>query len=365
MMINRTALLRKPKPPKRVTLQDVANHAGVSRATASLVVRDSPLVTDETRERVLASMDALGYVYNRAAASLRSRRSHVIGLVITDITNPFFAQMTVDSETTLEEADYSILLGSTSDRPAKQDLLLETMHGYSVDGVLLAPAMGTTGAVIERLRRWRLPFVLVSRYLPDIETDYVGADNVAGAELAVAHLVRLGHHRIAFIGGSAHSSARHDRLQGLRNVLGREGIPADEALYVTSPVTREGGRQAIREALALADPPTAVLCYNDVVAFGVMLGLQAAGRQPGRDFDVIGFDDIEEAALWQPGLTTVAIDSKRIGAEAAHLLIERIENPDAPARRIILPPRLVLRESCAQAPHVALAPAALMLSPGQ
>jgi LacI family transcriptional regulator len=136
-------------------------------------------------------------------------------------------------------------------------------------------------------------------------------------------------------------------------------------LYVTSPVTREGGRQAIREALALADPPTAVLCYNDVVAFGVMLGLQAAGRQPGRDFDVIGFDDIEEAALWQPGLTTVAIDSKRIGAEAAHLLIERIENPDAPARRIILPPRLVLRESCAQAPHVALAPAALMLSPGQ
>jgi LacI family transcriptional regulator, galactose operon repressor len=288
----------------------------------------------------------------------------VVGLVITDITNPFFAQMTVDSETALEEADYSILLGSTSDRPAKQDILLETMHGYAVDGVLLAPAMGTERAVIERLRRWRLPFVLVSRYLPDMETDYVGADNVAGAELAAAHLVSLGHRRIALIGGPAHSSARRDRLQGLRNVLRREGIPADEALYVTSPVTREGGRQAIREALALADPPTAVLCYNDVVAFGVMLGLQAAGRYPGRDFDVIGFDDIKEAALWQPGLATVAIDPGRIGAEAARLLLERIENPDAPPRRIILPPRLVLRESCAAATSAELEPAAHVFTPG-
>lgn len=344
-MHHKTITLRKPKPPKRITLVDVAGHAGVSRATASLVVRDSPLVTDETRERVLAAMDTLGYVYNRAAASLRSRRSHAIGLVVTDITNPFFAQMTIGSETALEEADYAVLLGNTSERLSKQDLLLETMHGYAVDGILFCPAMGTEIAGIERLRRWRLPFVLVVRYLFDVEADYVGADNIAGAELAVSHLVSQGHRRIAFIGGSAGSSARRDRLQGLRNALESQAIPVDETLFVTSPVTREGGRRGILDLLAGENPPTAALCYNDIVAFGVMLGLQAAGRQPGHDFDVIGFDDIEEAALWQPALTTVAIDPHRIGAEAARLLLERIENPDGPPRRVILPPRLVVRET--------------------
>jgi LacI family transcriptional regulator len=346
-MLRMRTSLRKPKPPRRVTLQDVADHAGVSRATASLVVRDSPLVTDETRERVLASMTALGYVYNRAAASLRSRRSHAIGLVVTDITNPFFAQMTIGSEAALEEADYAVLLGNTSDRLAKQDVLLEAMHSYAVDGILLAPATDTTIGTIERLRQWRLPFVLVVRYLFDVEADYVGADNLAGAEMAAEHLMAHGHRRIAFVGGPANSSARRDRSQGLRNVLARHGQPVDESLFINSPVTRDGGRQAIFDLLAAADPPTAALCYNDIVAFGVMLGLQATGRRPGRDFDVVGFDDIEEAALWQPALTTVAIDPQRIGIEAARLLLERIENPDAPPQRVILPPRLIVRESCA------------------
>lgn len=338
---------RKPKPPKRVTLLDVAERAGVSRATASLVVRGSPLVTDDTYAKVVAAMEELGYVYNRAAASLRSKRSHAIGLVVTDITNPFFAQMTIGSETALEEADYAVLLGNTSERLTKQDRLLEAMHGYAVDGILLVPAMGTTIETVERLRRWRLPFVMVVRYLFDVDADYVGADNVAGAEMAAERLIANGHRRIAFIGGPANSSARRDRSLGLRSALERHNVPADEALFVTSPVTREGGRQAILDLLALDQPPTAALCYNDIVAFGVMLGLQATGRRPGRDFDVIGFDDIEEAALWQPALTTVAIDPHRIGVEAARLLLERIENPDAPTRRVILPPRLVVRESCA------------------
>lgn len=345
-MLNARVSLRKPKPPKRVTLMDVADCAGVSRATASLVVRGSPLVTDETRDKVLAAMDELGYVYNRAAASLRSRRSHAIGLVVTDITNPFFAQMTIGSETAFEEADYAVLLGNTSERLIKQDRLLDAMHGYAVDGILLAPAVGTTIGTIERLRSWHLPFVLVVRYLFDVDADYVGADNVAGAAMAAEHLVSNGHRRIAFVGGPAGSSARRDRAQGLRSVLQRHGIPADESLFITSPVTRDGGRQAILDLLSRTDPPTAALCYNDIVAFGVLLGLQATGRQPGRDFDVIGFDDIEEAALWQPALTTVAIDPQRIGTEAAQLLLERIESPDAPPRRVILPPRLVVRETC-------------------
>ena len=337
---------RKQKSPKRVTLVDVAKDACVSRATASLVLRDSPLVADETREKVLASMKKLGYVYNRAAASLRTRRSQTIGLIVNDITNPFFAQMTVGSEAHLDEANYGVLLSNTSEKLDKQDRLLETMYEYGVDGVLLCPAMGTPLDTIDQLRRWRLPFVLVARYLFDVEVDYVGADNVLGAEMAAEHLLSQGHRQIAFVGGSANSSARRDRLRGYRETLHRHGAVVDEALSVTSPPTRDGGHRAILELLKQSDPPTAALCYNDVVAFGAMLGLRTASCVPGRDFAVVGFDDIDEAALWRPALTTVSIAPRQIGVEAARLLLERIADPDGEPQRVILPPELMVRESC-------------------
>ena len=362
------------RPGKRVTLEDVARDARVSRATASLVLRESPLVAKETRAKVLASMQRLGYVYNRAAAMLRTRRSQAIGLVITDITNPFFAQMTVGSESYLERADQAVLLSTTSDRADRQDRLLETMHEYGVDGVLLCPAMGTSARTLERLRAWRLPFVLVVRYLVAAEAhllaaqgsdaagdgragdgravrdavgvDYVGADNVVGAEMAVEHLLGHGHRRIAMIGGPPNSSARRDRQQGYRSALRRHGVAVDPSLAITSPVTRDGGHQAILKLLELDDPPTAALCYNDVVAFGVMLGLRAAGKVPGRDCAVIGFDDIDEAALWRPALTTVSISPRQIGVKAAELLLERIAHPEEGPRQIIIPPRLIVRKSC-------------------
>jgi LacI family transcriptional regulator len=291
-------------------------------------------------------MQKLGYVYNRAAASLRTRRSQTVGLVVTDITNPFFAQMTIGSEAQLGEADHALLLANTSDELDKQDRLLEAMHEYGVDGILFCPAKGTPQKTIQRLRRWHLPFVLVTRYLSAVEADYVGADNVLGAEMAVEHLLTHGHRRIAIVGGPLDSSARLDRWRGYRNALERHGLDVDEALSIPSTVTRDGGHRAILELLKHPDPPTAAFCYNDVVAFGVMLGLQAAGRTPGEDFAVVGFDDIEEAALWRPALTTVSIPPRQIGVEAARLLIERISRPDDPSRQTILPPRLVIRDSC-------------------
>jgi LacI family transcriptional regulator len=331
---------------RRVTLMDVAKDAGVSRATASLVLRDSPLVADETRQRVLSSMRKLGYVYNRAAASLRTQRSYTIGLIVTDITNPFFAQMTVGSEAHLDQASYGVLLSNTAERLGKQDRLLRMMHEYGVDGVLLCPAMGTSPETVERLHRWRLPLVLVARYLPEIDVDYVGADNVSGAQMAVEHLVALGHRRIAFVGGPRQSSARRDRLRGYQSALVRHGLSVDDTLSVPSPVTRDGGHRAISELLEHPDPPTAALCYNDVVAFGVMLRLQAAHKAPGTDLAVIGFDDIDEAALWRPALTTVSISPRQVGIEAAQLLLDRIDHPEGAPRQVILRPRLVVRESC-------------------
>ena len=240
-------------------------------------------------------MRKLGYVHNRAAASLRTKRSQTIGLIIPDIANPFFSELTVGIEAQLDEADYQLLLTNTSERTDKQDRAIDTLLEHRADGVLICPAQGTRRETIEQLNRWNLPFVFVMRYLLDVETDYVGADNELGADLAVEHLIGLGHRRIAFIGGDASSSARRDRLNGYLTALGRHGLAAEETLSITSPITRQGGHQAIGSVLAQNDPPTAALCYNDVVAFGVMLGLQAKGRAVGSDFAVVGFDDITEA----------------------------------------------------------------------
>src|SRR5690349_12676370 len=174
---------------KRVTLLDVANASGISRASVSLVLRDSPLVAEETRQRVQGVMQNLGYVYHRAAANLRSHKSHTVGLVVSDITNPFFAELTMSIEAQLDGANYVSLLCNTSEMLSKQERLLATMQEYSADGILLSPARGTPLATIEKLQRSRLPFVLFGRYVPGIQVDYVGADNILGAGVAVEHLI--------------------------------------------------------------------------------------------------------------------------------------------------------------------------------
>lgn len=331
---------------ERVTLLDVAHHAGVSRATASLVLRNSPLVSDETRRRVLASMQQLGYVYHRTAAALRTQRSHTVGLIIPDITNPFFAELTLGVEERLDKDNYVVVLVNTSESLDKQGRILTALQENNADGILFCPAEGTPRETVEMLSSGQWPAVLVARYLFDIDTDYVGVDNVLGARVAVEHLISHGHQRIAFIGGPATSSARHDRLLGYRSAMEQHQLRVDEALLPTSATTRDGGHQAILSLLTLNEPPTAALCYNDVVAFGVMLGLQARGLIPGQDFAIIGFDDIAEAALWHPSLTTVSITPHHIGTIAAQRLLERIAHPDESPQSIILPPNLILRCSC-------------------
>lgn len=331
---------------KRVTIVDVAHASGLSRATVSLVLRESPLVAEETRQRVLEVMQNLGYVYHRAAANLRTQKSHTVGLIVSDITNPYFAEMTVSIEAQLDKANYVSLLCNTSEMLSKQERLLSTMQEYSADGILLSPAQGTPLTTIEKLQKSRLPFVLFGRHVSDIQTDYVGADNVAGARIAVEHLISLGHRKIAFIGGPVNTSTRQEREQGWRQGQTKHNLPINESFVVTTSATREGGSQAIYQLLQLADKPTACLCFNDVVAFGVILRLQSMNLQPGVDFAVVGFDDVAEASMIHTKLTTMAVSPSQIGAEAVQLLLDLIKNPNQTPRKIILQPHLVIRESC-------------------
>ncbi|MDQ0201189.1 LacI family transcriptional regulator [Neobacillus ginsengisoli] len=330
---------------KRVTLLDVAKHAGVSRATASLIVRGSTNIAEKTRKKVLESMQELGYVYDRVAANMRSQNTSTVGLIITDIGNPFFSELLRGVHNSLEEAGYTVFLGTTFDSDSKQEQLLSRMLEHRVGGLILCPVSDSSHETIERIKKLDVPLILAVREIEDIELDYVGIDYVAGSHMAVNHLIQKGHRRIAFLGGSSGSSAWQKRKQGYCNALVHAGIEVDESLIISSTVTREGGVNAIQKALHLPNSPTAVFCFNDLVAHGVMLGLDDARKKPGKDIAVVGFDNVPEASLYNPPLTTVSSFARQIGSEAASLLHQRIIDRDRELQRIIIQPELVVRSS--------------------
>lgn len=331
----------------RATLKDLASRAGVSTSTASLVMRNSPLVADATRNRVLKVAQALGYACNRNAAHLRTRHTHTLGLVVCDITNPFYAEFTAGIEAACEKVGWVTFLCNSAESTVRQSVFLQRMREQNVEGIVISPAAGTLPADIRVLTAAGLPCVQALRYLPGLSQDYAGVDSRLGMAMATEHLIGLGHRRIAFVGVSNNTSAAHDRLAGYMDVMHRHGLPVEEKLVVKlREITRDGGASAIAQLLDEAPPPTAALCFADVIALGVIWALHERGVRLGIDFAVVGHDNITEAAWSRPGLTTVSISPRQIGEEAANLLFRRIAQPNMPVERVLLPPRLIVRGSC-------------------
>ena len=330
---------------KRITLQDVADHAGVSRATASLIVRGSPKIAEKTRRKVLRSMHELGYVYDRVAANMRSQTSTTVGLIITDIANPFYTELLRGVHHALEEAGYTVFLGTTFDSDLKQEQLVSRMLEHKVGGIILCPVSESSRESVERVKKISIPLVLAVRELEEVSCDYVGIDYEAGAHMAASHLIHKGHRRIAFLGGSSQSSAWKDRYKGFSMALNQAGLALDDDLILESGVSREGGKAAIRKLLLQPNPPTAAFCFNDLVAHGAMLGLQDAGLKAGEDLAIVGFDNNNEAPLYNPPLTTISSYARLIGSQAASLLQQRMANPERENQRIILQPELVVRST--------------------
>lgn len=334
------------KPRKKATLKDVADAAKVSTATASLALRSSPRISPATSRRVNAAAASLDYVYNQRAASLRTQRSSTIGLIVRDMSNPYSAELTSGAEAALARQDYSLLLAADGGDPKKQTRLIRTMLERGVDGLLLSPV---TNSDLDALRKVAVycPLVLLTPYYPQLAADSVGMADEVGTARAVEHLIEQGHRRIAFIGGYDQDETRRRRLHSYRQTLQRWQIDFDPALCVESPTTRRGGYEAVRQLLRIPQPAGSAFCYSDVIAFGVILGLRAAGIEAGRDFAVVGFDDVEEASLWQPSLTSVATDPTGMGEKAAQLMLRRIAEPDMTVQRVIMPSRLIKRDSTA------------------
>ncbi len=336
---------------RRVTVTDLGRAAGVSRSTVSLVLRNSPLVRRETRELVEAAIERLGYVYNRSAANLRRQTSNLVAMVINDLTNPFFAELAVGLEEALEAAGYVTLMANTGEDPARQRRVMEAMRETGAAGFVLCPAMGTGAGDAAVLAGWNVPVVQVMRRLPGARLGAVVPDNALGARVAAERLLALGHRRIAFLGGSEATDVTTERVGGYRAALEAAGIAVDPGLIVPSALNRGGGVEALRTVVALDRPPTAALCFSDVVAFGVLDALNEAGLGVGRDFSVVGFDDVAGARHTLPPLTTVAVYPKELGRRSAAALLRRMSGPGEPAGENILTPSLVVRGTCGPAPR--------------
>jgi LacI family transcriptional regulator len=329
----------------RATIVDVARRAGVSKSTVSLVLGGSSLVADSTRERVADAMSELGYIYHRGAATLRGAKSGLIGMVINDLSNPFYVELAIGIEQACQGAAFVPFLANTAESPVRQQDVIRSMREHGAAGLVLAPAIGTSPSELRPILAG-LPVVQVMRRLPGLKASLVAPENKEGARKATAHLIANGHRRIAFVGGMSSLLVRDERLSGYRAALEEAGVPPDASLIIETLPNYSGGGAAAAQLVNLPRPATAALCFNDVVAIGLIRALTEAGVKVGRDFSAIGFDDIEEAKHTLPALTSVAVNGRNLGSRAAQLLMRQLASGDFEPEAVLCSTTLVIRASC-------------------
>ena len=332
------------------TLEEVARLANVSRSTVSRVINDHPNVRPETRERVWQAVRKSGYQPHALARSLVTNRTQIIGMIIPEavttlFTDPFFPLLLRGATEACNTHRYQLLLSLFDDPTGQEEMYQRVLHGGYLDGVILA-STSLDDPLIPDLLRDRIPFVSVGQY-PNGRVHYVDVDNVGGARIAVEHLIRLGHQRIATITGPLDMIAGQDRLEGYRQALKAHRIPVEEELIVEGDYTENSGVVAMQRLLPAS--PSAVFVASDMMAIGALKALRQTGRLVPQDIALVGFDDISIASAIEPALTTVRQPIERMGSMAVEVLLSVLEGSseeEALAHRIILPPELVVRASC-------------------
>lgn len=254
--------------------------------------------------------------------------------MLHDITNPFYGEMTAGLSHEMERHDLLLFLANSEESGERQQKFVDSLMRNNACGMLLCAARETSPLFFEALKRRNIPTIIVVRPFEDVEFDFVGTDNFLGTQLATQHLLCLGHRHIAFIGGSHGSTSRAQRIGGYTSKLLENNIQPVSEWIVTSQASQSEGSRVSETLFRRFPQITAAVCYQDIVALGVMQTLRKAGRTPGKDFALVGFDDITEASLVQPALTTISVAAKEIGRKAGELLYSRIQGNDEPPKRI-------------------------------
>ena len=327
-----------------ITIREVAESAGVSYATVSHVINNTRLVSQETRERVLAAMDALNYRPNALARSLRQGKTNTIGLVLPDSANPFFAEISRGIEDEAFKKGYSVFLCNTELDTQRELFYVDVLSKKQVDGIIFVAA-GDQADSLDFLLRRNMPVVMIDRDVPNVEVDAVLTDHQLGGFLATHHLLELGHKRIACIAGPSSITPSAERITGYRKALGEAGIAYDENLVIRGDYHAQSGLEITHSILKMNPRPTAIFALNDLMALGALRAAAEANCSVPGDLAIVGYDDLEIAHFTNPPLTTIAQPKKEIGAQAVNLLIDRMSRKSRPPSRIVLPPQLVVRRS--------------------
>lgn len=330
---------------QKVKLSTIADALGLSTATVSLALRDSPLVAEVTRERIKEEARTSGYIYNRRAASLRTSKTGIVGVCVHDIMNPFFGEILQSIENELDRHRQTFILCNHYDELSKQRAFVDTMLQLGADGLIMSPAIGTPASDIHLAEENELPVVLIARTVEGSGVASFRGDDSFGMSLGVDHLIGRGHTRIAMIGGTELTSTGRDRERGYRRALAEAGIAFRPEWRIRGPRSRHSGFDATAAFLAIPDRPTAACCFSDLVALGFMYGLSRAGLRPGVDIAVTGYDDIDEAAIAMPPLTTVANGQGEVGRRAAAALLSRLQGVPAHGSTELITPELKIRQS--------------------
>lgn len=337
-------------------MRDVAQLAGVSKATVSRVLSGSAGVSEPLRRRVLEVVQQLGYQPSRVARSLRRPSSHTIGLILSDIGNPFFAAVVRGIEELGCSHGYSLVLCNSNEDQTREELYVGTLLAEKVAGVIVSPVR-EDGLTCEALIQNSIPVVAMDRRLLRFAVDTVLVDNVRGTFAAVDHLARLGHSRIGFVSGPTHTTTGRERLEGYERALEGQGLLVDRELVLAGDFKQHSGYDLTRELLHLANPPTAIFAANNLMTLGALQAIHEQGLIIPRDIALAGFDDMPWASLLHPSLTVVAQPTYELGETAAHLLLSRIADASLEVREVQLEPRLIVRESCGGAGAAAVSPA--------
>ncbi len=328
------------------TLKDVAKIAKVSQATVSRVLNDNPSVDVVLRDRVHQAVRALAYQPNRAARRLRAQSSNVIGLIISDIQNPYFISIIRGIEDAAYAQNMSIILCNSDEDIKKQAMYLNVMQAEQVAGLIFVPTLGTKGSALKSLMDAGVALTALDRTLEDIAIDTVKVDNVRGAYDAVKHMLDLGYRRIGIIIASNEITTGRERYQGYVKALDDAGIALDAMLVKNGDSRTESGYRMTRELINSSLPPEAIFAGNNMVTLGTLRALREAGKRIPEDIALIGFDDMPWSGDLCPPLTAVSQPTYELGQEAVALLLRRIAQPTAPARTVILQTHLIERQSC-------------------
>jgi DNA-binding LacI/PurR family transcriptional regulator len=340
----------------RVSIKDIAKAAGVSHSTVSRAMSDSPLVSDETKARIQRLAKEMGYSPNSLARSLVTRQTYTVGVVVTTIADPFIATVVQGIEATAQDHGYTVILCNSGAVPEREISAVEMLRSKRVDGVIVTSSR--IGALyLEHLERIGVPIVLINNHNEESGryTFTVSVDNQHGGRLATKHLIDLGHRRIAYVTAPADHSSDLDRMTGYQQALSEAEMEPDPALIIPGNGRADGGERAFETLRALDALPTAVFCYNDMTAIGLMTAARREGLSVPQDLAVVGFDDIPFATYFYPPLTTIAQPKIEMGQLAMKMALSLMplgdEAVEEELSNVVVKGKLVVRASTEGAEH--------------